>query len=73
MTQKVLKNIDLIFTCLFTIEAMIKILAKGFMFNELGPIEPYIRSYWNILDGFVVMSSLVDLAMGLAGVNMSSL
>jgi hypothetical protein len=68
-----LKKIDLIFTCLFTIEAMVKIMAKGFMFNELGPVEAYIRSYWNILDGFVVMSSLVDLAMGLANINMSSL
>ena len=42
--------IDIVFTCLFTIEAMIKIIAKGFMFNNLGPVEPYIRNAWNSLD-----------------------
>lgn len=39
--------IDVFFTVLFTIEASIKIIAKGFVYNKIHPIQPYIRSYWN--------------------------
>jgi len=58
---KIIANIDIVFTCLFTIEAVIKIIAKGFYFNKMGPIEPYIKNSWNILDFFVVASALMDL------------
>lgn len=61
----------MIFTLLFFIEATIKIFAKGFMFNELGPIEPYLKSYWNMLDAFVVLFSLIDLVMSLIGVDLT--
>jgi hypothetical protein len=43
----VLKVIDIVFTVLFFIEAVIKILAHGFVFNRLGPVLPYIRNVWN--------------------------
>lgn len=71
--QRVLSVIDIVFTVLFTIEALIKILAKGLLYNELGPIQPYVKSYWNLLDAFVVIFSLLDLAFLVAGVNMQSL
>lgn len=41
------------------------------MFNELGPIEPYLKSYWNMLDAFVVLFSLIDLVMSLIGVDLT--
>ena len=52
------------FTVLFTVEASIKIIALGFMFNseklEKRGYEPYIRNPWNIIDFIVVAASLFD-------------
>lgn len=45
--MRILGVIDLCFTVLFFIEAMIKIIAKGFLYNSLGPVSPYLSSYWN--------------------------
>ena len=69
----VLKYIDIVFTVLFTIEATIKIIAGGFLFNRLGPIVPYLRNPWNILDFFVVMASLIDLVIAAMGIDASSI
>jgi hypothetical protein len=56
--------LDNCFTVVFTLEALIKIIANGFMFNnetlrKKGMI-PYIRNPWNMLDFVVVVSSLID-------------
>ncbi|CAI2378685.1 unnamed protein product [Moneuplotes crassus] len=55
-----LKYLDYIFTFLFLIEAILKIIALGFIHNNFPGIPPYILNAWNILDLFVVVSSLVD-------------
>jgi hypothetical protein len=52
--------IDIFFTVLFILEALIKIIAKGLIVSNL-PIKPYLRNSWNILDAFVVIVSSVDL------------
>jgi hypothetical protein len=56
--------LDNCFTVLFTIEASIKIIAMGFLFNNASlrerGISPYIRNPWNMLDFVVVAASLVD-------------
>lgn len=70
---KIIGYIDIGFTCLFFIEAMIKIIAKGLIFNTLGPIEPYLRSYWNMLDAFVVLASIVDFIFTVNGLDSQSL
>jgi hypothetical protein len=46
---------------LFSIESLIKIIAKGLLYNSIPPVEAYIKSTWNILDLFVVIAALVDL------------
>lgn len=69
----VLKYIDIVFTVLFTVESSIKIIASGFIFNKLGPIVPYLRNPWNILDFFVVMASLIDLFVTAMGIDASSI
>ena len=35
---QVVAKIDIGFTCLFTLEAAIKIIAKGFLYNDMDPI-----------------------------------
>lgn len=54
--MEVMKIIDDILTFVFTAEMSLKIIAKGFIM--CGP-DSYIRSYWNILDFIVVVTSLV--------------
>lgn len=56
--------LDNVFTVLFTIEATVKIIALGFIFNSpklsSRGYEPYIRNPWNIIDFVVVLASLFD-------------
>lgn len=59
--------LDNCFTVLFTLEATIKIIAMGFLFNnpilkERG-ITAYIRNPWNMLDCIVVVASVIDLVV----------
>ena len=57
--------IDMVHTVLFTGEMVIKIIGLGFFTNNLKDksLQPYIKSTWNILDFFVVISSLFELLM----------
>lgn len=57
--SKVLEMIDFVFTFLFAIEALIKIIALGFISTSI-PANAYIMNGWNILDFIVVSASLVD-------------
>ena len=68
-TAKVLAVIDLVHTILFTIEMLIKIIGLGFVNNSYNnpEIQPYVRSTWNCLDFFVVMSSLIEVMLPLLG------
>ena len=60
---KVYSIIDSIHTVLFTIEMLIKIIGLGFFSNSLKnkQVPAYIKSTWNCLDFFVVMSSLAEI------------
>ncbi|KAK9450037.1 Ion transport protein-domain-containing protein [Limtongia smithiae] len=52
---------DLIFAVIFSIEALIKIVADGFIFTP----NPYMRSIWNVIDLFVLITMWVDLAFSI--------
>ncbi|CAF0857877.1 unnamed protein product, partial [Rotaria sordida] len=49
---------NIIFTIIFTIEMMIKVIASGFIYGK----HSYLRSGWNVMDGFLVIISIIDLA-----------
>ena len=59
---QVLSYVDIMFTVLFTIEALVKIMALGFFCNKMPGVGGYITNGWNILDFIVVCASLFDLA-----------
>jgi len=62
--KEVLFAMDCVVTTIFTVEAMLKILALGF---AMGPCS-YCRDYWNVLDFFVVLTSILNiLAQGVQG------
>ena len=69
----ILGYVDIFFSCLFFIEAMIKIISKGCFYNNLGPIHPYLSSYWNMLDAFVVTASLMDIIFLIGDIDMQQL
>ncbi|XP_019111074.2 voltage-dependent T-type calcium channel subunit alpha-1G isoform X4 [Larimichthys crocea] len=50
-----------IFTAIFVAEMTIKIVALGWCFGE----KAYLRSSWNILDGMLVMISVIDILVSL--------
>lgn len=46
-------------TIIFTIEALIKIIAFGLIFNGK---KSYLMSAWNVMDFIIVLSALISLA-----------
>ncbi|CDW88937.1 cation channel family protein [Stylonychia lemnae] len=57
--QRFLENLDILFTGAFLIESVIKIISFGFIIDR----GSYLRESWNILDFFIVFTSLLDLAL----------
>ena len=49
-----------IFTFLFLLELLFKVVALGFVMDE----RSYLRESWNILDFFIVSTSMIDIAIG---------
>ncbi|XP_042364235.1 voltage-dependent T-type calcium channel subunit alpha-1G [Plectropomus leopardus] len=56
-----LKLSNYIFTSIFVAEMAIKIVALGWCFGD----KAYLRSSWNILDGMLVMISVIDILVSL--------
>ncbi|XP_047465685.1 voltage-dependent T-type calcium channel subunit alpha-1G isoform X5 [Mugil cephalus] len=50
-----------IFTAIFVAEMTVKIVALGFFFGD----KAYLRSSWNVLDGMLVMISVIDILVSL--------
>lgn len=51
-----------VFTFVFSVEMMIKVLAKGLVIGQ----HAYLKSGWNVMDGFLVGISLVDILISLS-------
>ena len=47
-------------TVLFTFEVIIKVIALGFLFNGN---DSYLKNYWNILDFFIVIISIISVTL----------
>lgn len=54
--NQVLDILGLTFTLIFTLEALLKILALGFIFNKYA----YLRDGWNFIDFFVVLTGVFE-------------
>lgn len=53
-----LKTLDYVWTALFSMELVLKVIANGFLIGE----SAYLKSGWNILDGLIVLASILVLA-----------
>ncbi|KAI7807250.1 putative voltage-dependent T-type calcium channel subunit alpha-1I-like [Triplophysa rosa] len=52
-----------VFTAIFVAEMTVKVVSKGLYLGE----RAYLRSSWNILDGFLVFVSLIDIVVSMTG------
>uniref|UniRef100_UPI00358F5E64 voltage-dependent T-type calcium channel subunit alpha-1G-like n=1 Tax=Myxine glutinosa TaxID=7769 RepID=UPI00358F5E64 len=59
LERLLLKVSNYVFTVIFTIEMVIKVVALGFWQGE----QAYLRCTWNLLDGILVLVSLIDLLL----------
>ena len=59
-TYKITKTADIFFTVVFVVEAILKVMTYGFLFNGK---HSYLRSLWNIFDFAIVLGSILDLSL----------
>ncbi|KTG31969.1 hypothetical protein cypCar_00042355, partial [Cyprinus carpio] len=52
-----------VFTAIFVAEMTVKVVSKGLYLGD----RAYLRSSWNILDGFLVFVSLIDIVVSMTG------
>uniref|UniRef100_A0A182Q6B0 Voltage-dependent calcium channel type A subunit alpha-1 n=1 Tax=Anopheles farauti TaxID=69004 RepID=A0A182Q6B0_9DIPT len=71
--NKVLNNLDYAFTCVFTIEMLLKVIDLGIILHP----GSYLREFWNIMDAVVVICAAVsfgfDMTGSSAGQNLSTI
>ena len=60
-TISIVKILDLVCTIIFILEAILKIIALGFIFSTLENQSAYLNQMWNITDFFVIIMALFDL------------
>lgn len=56
----VLEQLDLVFSAIFLVECVCKIIAMGFVVSK----KSYLRDWWNVLDFFIVLVSVVSFFPG---------
>ena len=64
----VIENTEALFTTVFTLECLVKVIAMGFVLDDTS----YLKDGWNVMDFVVVFVSLVSLLPGMGG-NVSAL
>jgi voltage-dependent calcium channel T type alpha-1G len=60
-TSSIVNILDLVCTLIFILEAILKIIALGFIFTTLENQRAYLNEMWNITDFFVIIMALFDL------------
>ena len=55
--NQVLNTINFAFSGVFILEAMLKILTSGFIFDK----KAYLRDYWNMIDFLIVVAAIIDI------------
>eukprot|EP01052_Picozoa_sp_SAG31_P011849 SAG31_NODE_681_length_12844_cov_31.703021_6_plen_681_part_00 len=64
--SEILHVLDVVFTIVFTVEMLMKILCLGLCFESE---HAYLRNGWNILDAVIVVMSIVSLSLSGSGFN----
>lgn len=59
--KEVLKLFNDVFTAVFCVEVLIKVISQGLLFNHKNNKNAFLRNIWNLIDLFVVATSAVEL------------
>eukprot|EP01065_Artemidia_motanka_P052348 TRINITY_DN9431_c0_g1_i1.p1 TRINITY_DN9431_c0_g1~~TRINITY_DN9431_c0_g1_i1.p1 ORF type:complete len:1882 (+),score=565.62 TRINITY_DN9431_c0_g1_i1:528-5648(+) len=62
VATQLLKTANFVFTIIFVTEMTLKLIAFGVLFGGSSPDPPYLRDSWNVMDGCIVVVSLLSLA-----------
>lgn len=65
-TKSILNFLDIVFTCIFIIEVIIKVISMGFILLK----NSYLRNSWNIFDFLIIIGASIS-SFGLSNQNMS--
>lgn len=60
--NKILNHFDYAFTCVFTIELLLKVIDLGILLHP----GSYLREFWNIMDAVVVVCAAVSFGFDMA-------
>ena len=69
MRNRVLNQIDYIFSAVFIFEAMLKIITNGFVLGK----KTYLRDPWNVIDFLIVLAAFIDFLLVILNVETESL
>lgn len=58
--MQALRYLDVVWSAVFVVEAALKIVAYGFVFNGR---TSYLRDGWNVMDFFIVLCSIVVIVL----------
>ena len=67
--NQILKALDLIFSVIFMMELIVKVISLGFLFHP----GSYLRNPWNMLDAAIVLISILSLAEAVEGGSLKAL
>ena len=67
--NKILNKIDIVFSSIFIIEAILKIITNGFVFGK----RTYLRDPWNVIDFLIVIAAIFDMCMSAFNVDSEAL
>eukprot|EP00659_Diplonema_papillatum_P022930 gene22930-35140_t len=66
-----LQGCNYFFTSVFVLEMVMKVITFGLLFGNMQPDPPYLRDWWNVMDGSIVVVSVLSVV--LASSNLSFL
>jgi len=61
-SSNVVRALDIMCTIVFIIEALLKIIALGFVNTSLEKQNPYMFDLWNLVDFTIILLAILDLA-----------
>ena len=67
--NKYLNYVDFVFSFVFVIEAIFKIITSGFVFGK----KTYLRKPWNVMDFIIVLAALFDVFMEILSLDSETL
>lgn len=60
-SNSIIERLDIMCTIIFIVEALLKVIALGFVNTSIDKKLPYIYDLWNLTDFCIILLALIDL------------